>query len=100
MALRLETPLAPGDSLLTLSELGRILDFPESKLNRAIEAGVVKPLGYLGRNLVVVLRPGDRDTLRDRILDALRVAPILPRNPLRRPWPTPAFPETDILPAL
>ncbi|MEI8341779.1 MAG: major capsid protein, partial [Verrucomicrobiota bacterium] len=39
------------------------------------------------------LREGERDTLRDCILDALRGAPIIQRNPIRHPWPSPELPS-------
>lgn len=55
MALQLQHDLKKGDVLLSLGELGRVLNMPESRIEKAVASGAIQPLGIIGRNTVVAM---------------------------------------------
>ena len=55
MGLQLQHDLKAGTYLFSLGELGRILNIPETRLEKAVASGAIQPLGTVGRNVVVAI---------------------------------------------
>jgi hypothetical protein len=53
-------------TLLSTSELTRLLNIPESQMLRAIREGAVRPLGVVGRVTLIALTDDELDGLRLR----------------------------------
>ena len=51
-------------TLLSTSELIRLLNIPESRMLKAIRDGVVRPLGIVGRVTLIGLTEDEMDELR------------------------------------
>lgn len=55
-------------ALFTTGELARLLDMPESKMQKAIREGVIRPLGNIGRSTLIALTDEEMDDLKRRFL--------------------------------
>ena len=53
-------------TLLSASELTRLLNIPESQMHKAIREGVIRPLGVVGRATLIALSEDELDELRQR----------------------------------
>ena len=53
-------------TLLSASELTRLLNIPESQMLKAIREGVIRPLGVIGRATLIALSEDELDELRNR----------------------------------
>ena len=67
MPLILQHDLKKGDVLLSLGELGRVLNLPESRIEKAVAKGVIQPIGVIGRNSVVTMSSRDFVALDDAV---------------------------------
>jgi len=54
--------------LFTTGELSRLLDMPESKMQKAIREGVIRPLGNIGRSTLIAVTEEELDDLKRRFL--------------------------------
>jgi hypothetical protein len=54
-------------TLLSTSELSRLLNIPESRMAKAVRAGVVRPLGTVGRVALIALTENEIDELRRQL---------------------------------
>ena len=54
--------------LFTTGELSRLLDMPESKMQKAIREGVIHPLGNIGRSTLIAVTEEELDDLKRRFL--------------------------------
>ena len=61
-------------TLLSTSELTRLLNIPESQMLKAIREGVVRPIGEIGRSTIIALTEDELDELRRRF------HPVSPEN--------------------
>ena len=52
--------------LMSLSELGRLLNIPVSRLNRSI-GSIIKPCGQIGNSWIVALTDEDMENLRKKL---------------------------------
>ena len=53
-------------TLLSTSELARLLNIPESQMLKAIREGVIRPLGVVGRTTLIALSEDELAELRKR----------------------------------
>ena len=53
--------------LMSLSELGRRLNLPASRIRKAVAQGVIRPSGQIGHNSIVALTEEDLETLRAQL---------------------------------
>ena len=53
-------------TLLSTSELTRLLNIPESQMLKAIREGVIRPIGEIGRSTINALTEDELDDLRRR----------------------------------
>jgi hypothetical protein len=67
MPLMLQHDLKKGDVLLSLGEFGRLLNIPESRMEKAVAKGVIQPIGVIGRNSVVAMSSRDFLALDDAV---------------------------------
>jgi hypothetical protein len=51
-------------TLLSTSELSRLLNVPESRMQKALRDGIVRPLGIIGRVTLIGLTDDELDELR------------------------------------
>jgi len=51
-------------TLLSTSELCRLLNVPESRMLRAIREGFITPLGVIGRATIIAMTDEDRELWR------------------------------------
>ena len=56
-------------TLLSTSELTRLLNIPESRMAKAVREGVVRPLGTVGRVALIALNEDEIDDLRRMLCD-------------------------------
>ena len=89
MALILQTDLKKGDVLLSLGELGRMLNLPESRIEKAVATGVIQPIGVIGRNTVVAMSARELSALDDA-MKRLRQSILFNRGEVQLP---PVIPE-------
>jgi len=54
-------------TLLSTSELSRLLNIPESRMAKAVRAGVVRPLGTVGRVALIALTENEIDELHRQL---------------------------------
>lgn len=54
-------------TLLSTSELARLLNIPESRMAKAIRDGAVRPLGTVGRVTLIGLTEDELDDLRRKL---------------------------------
>jgi hypothetical protein len=54
--------------LFTTGELSRLLDMPESKMQKAIREDVIRPLGNIGRSTLIAVTEEELDDLKRRFL--------------------------------
>lgn len=52
--------------IMSLSELGRRLNLPATRIRKAIADGIIKPRGEIGHNIIVALNEDDLETLHAR----------------------------------
>jgi hypothetical protein len=97
MALILQSNLNSGDVLLSLGELGRVLNLPESKLEKAVAQGVIQPIGQVGRNWIVAM-PARDFTALDDAMKRLHAALADPAIPLPATVPELPTPNPAVLP--
>jgi hypothetical protein len=57
-------------TLLSTSELSRLLNIPESRMAKAVREGVVRPLGTVGRVALIALTENEIDELRRMLVDS------------------------------
>ena len=57
-------------TLLSTSELTRLLNIPESQMLKAIREGVIHPLGVIGRATLIALSEDELAELRKRFQSA------------------------------
>ena len=48
-------------TLISTSELCRLLNVPETRMLRAIREGVIRPIGTMGRATVIAMTADDRE---------------------------------------
>jgi hypothetical protein len=53
-------------TLLSISELTRLLNIPDSQMDKAIREGIIRPVGTIGRVTVIALTEGDLEELCPR----------------------------------
>ena len=53
-------------TLLSTSELARLLNIPESQMLKALREGVIRPLGVVGRATLIALSEDELAELRKR----------------------------------
>ena len=53
-------------TLLSTSELARLLNIPESQMLKALREGVIRPIGVIGRTTLIALSEDELAELRRR----------------------------------
>jgi hypothetical protein len=53
--------------VMSLSELARRLNFPASRMRKAVADGVIRPCGQIGHNTIVALTEDDLETLHAQL---------------------------------
>jgi len=54
-------------TLLSTSELTRLLNIPESRMGKALRDGIIRPLGTVGRVTLIGLTEEELDALRRQL---------------------------------
>ena len=98
MGLQLQHDLKAGTYLFSLGELGRILNIPETRLEKAVSAGTIQPLGTVGRNVVVAVTENDIGNLVDAFRRHLHGRYFVPEVPTRAPIPEMPAPKPAVIP--
>ncbi|GEM_PF-4169543 len=98
MGLQLQHDLKAGTYLFSLGELGRILNIPETRLEKAVSAGTIRPLGTVGRNVVVAVTENDIGNLVDAFRRHLHGRYFVPEVPTRAPIPEIPAPKPAVIP--
>jgi hypothetical protein len=57
-------------TLLSTSELSRLLNIPESRMAKAVREGVVRPVGTMSRVALIALTENEIDELRRMLIDS------------------------------
>ena len=52
--------------IMSLSELGRRLNLPASRMRKAVADGIISSCGEIGHNIIVALNEDDLETLHAR----------------------------------
>ena len=98
MGLQLQHDLNVGTYLFSLGELGRILNIPETRIEKAVASGTIQPLGTVGRNLVVAVTENDIGNLVDAFRRHLHGRYFAPKIPTRTPVPEIPAPKPAVIP--
>lgn len=98
MGLQLQHDLKAGTFLFSLGELGRVLNIPETRLDKAVTSGAIHPLGTVGRNVVVAVTKNDIGNLVDAFRQHLHSKPFVPEVPTPTPFPEMQGPKPTVIP--
>lgn len=87
MGLQLQRDLKAGTYLFSLGELGRVLNIPETRLEKAVASGAIQPLGTVGRNVVVAITENGITGLADALKNYHGSRFPIPELPDPNPYP-------------